>query len=179
MAQRRSKPGPARWLDLTAALRSDVLNAIDSAKGESAKSIYDRFGLAQRDLNWHTFRRMVGVRRKKVDPVAEDLSADVPGWEELDRMMRGAIAANVRSGNVKVYEAATVIRSCHDRQRLKIEQAADRRAQERFDAWKGDYEQEKARRIAAAKPKLRDAGLTDETIALIDQVYGLGGGDGG
>ena len=74
--------GKRRWIkfeDLPAALRCQILNAIDSAKGESAQSIYDRFGLSQREINWHTFRRMVSKRRAKVEPVPEAVPEPVLG----------------------------------------------------------------------------------------------------
>ena len=164
-----------RFEDLPAALRCQILNAIDSAKGESAKSVYDRFGLAQRAINWHTFRRMVSERRKRVAPVPEDPSADVPTWEDLDQMMRSAIAEQVRAGNVKIYEAATVIGRCFDRKRLGLEEAAEERAAEKFEQWKRDLQQ----RIEDGERKLKDQGFTDETLDAIRAVYGIGGDDDG
>ena len=162
-----------RFEDLPAALRCEILNAIDSAKGESAQSIYDRFGLAQREINWHTFRRMVSERRKRVAPVPEDPSADVPTWEELDEMMRLAIADKVRAGDVKIYEAATVIGRCFDRKRLGLEEAAEERAAEKFEQWKRDLQQ----RIEDGEGKLKDQGFSDETLDAIRAVYGIGGDD--
>ena len=179
MTQRRKKPSGKQWNELPADLRSNVLMAIDSAKGESPNDIFDRFDLAGRGLNQRTFQRMVHQRRKRVDPVPEDLSADVPDWGELDEMMRRAIADNVQAGNVKIYEAATVIRQCHDRQRLKIEQAADGRAQSKFDAWQTEYAEEQRQRIKEGERQLKDAGFDDETLDKIRSVYGLGDLDHG
>lgn len=79
MATRRKKqPSGKRFDTLPVPLRSDVLMAIDSARGESPNAIFDRFDLAGRGLKKRTFQRMVHQRRQRVDPVPEDPSADVP-----------------------------------------------------------------------------------------------------
>lgn len=174
MVTRRKTPSDKQFNALPAALRSDVLNAIDSAKGESPNTIFDRFDLAGRGLKKRTFQHMVHQRRQRVDPVDEDPAADVPTWEELDEMMRRSIRDNVDAGNVKIYEAATVIRQCHDRQRLKIEQAADGRSQSKFDAWQTEYDEQQRKRIEDGERKLKKAGFDDETLDKIRSVYGLG-----
>jgi len=174
MADGSGKRKWTRFDDLPAALRCEILNAIDSAKGESAKCVYDRFGLAQRDVNWHTFRRMVSERRKRVAPVPEDPSADVPTWEALDQMMRLAIAEKVQAGDVKIYEAATVIQRCFDRERLGIERSVEARAGAKHEQWL----REQAQRIEDGERKLKDQGFTDETLDAIRAVYGIGGDDG-
>ncbi len=177
MGKRGPKPKGTPFDSLPNAIRSDILNAIDSAASESVQDIYDRFGLSQRGVSHSWFRRFVSERRNREDFTPTPADDATPTWTELDELMRATIAEKVRAGDVKVYECGAVLRRCFEERVVRIKEEEEERARQKFAVWQEEEREKQEARAAKAENAMRKKGLDDEAIAEIRALYGIGDGD--
>lgn len=115
--------------DLDAPVRAEVDEAIRSEAGESAASIFRRFGLNQRGLKLDTFTRYTRKVRE-TEWTDRPTPTEVPSMQALmDQLLIGAYEAAV-AGGMKPYEMASLIARVQEHDRLAIQRDADKRAAE-------------------------------------------------
>lgn len=117
--------------DLSAQLAQAVLSHAD----ESAASIYQRFGLAQRGILLGTFQKYVSrIRREaageRMNTVLEDIGTEPPTWEEIDSMARREAVRKLMAGDAKIYEIALLSKGRREHDKLEMEKQAETRAME-------------------------------------------------
>ena len=174
MAKRGRPPTSKTVADLDEGLRREIDQAVDSQANESTRSIYNRFGLAQRGLNFETFRKYVSTRRlARVRTDAEPATLDkVPDWDELDQWARRYAMERLHAGDAKVYELLLVSRGKREADKAKIEERIDQRAAEKHAAWKTEHERKQTAALEAMQGEA--PGLTPELLAQIkSRVLGI------
>ena len=172
MAKRGRPPTSKTIADLDEGLRREIDQAVDSQANESTRSIYNRFGLAQRGLNFETFRKYVSTRRlARVRTDAEPVTLDkVPDWDELDQWARRYAMERLHAGDAKVYELLLVSRSKREADKAKIEERIDARAEE-LHKIKIDQLSKDLRKDVETKSEGGTKTLTREDVYdLIDQA---------
>lgn len=132
MAKRGRKPKNKMLDDLPAGLRGKIDQAITSDADESVRSIFDRFGLAQRGLVLATFYRDAARRRQEIKACDAPVSraSDPPSWDDIDKAVRRLALKQLDAGDPKIYEIALLSRSRRDADRLEIDKKIEARANE-------------------------------------------------
>jgi hypothetical protein len=180
MAKRGRPPKGCTVDQLDAELRGRIDEAVRSHADESAASIYRRFGLAQRGVIVRTFRAYTArIRRQaageRIDAAAAAMgeAAEMSEAEMVAQLRRrvlvGALAA-ADAGDAKPYEMAAMLARIQEFDRIEIQRAADKRAE--------DLHQVKMRTVnkelKSEVEKLTEAGAKQATRGeicdLIDQV---------
>jgi len=133
MAKRGRPPKGKRVEELDATLRAEIDEAIRSRADESVASIYRRFGLAQRGVILRGFQRYVSDLRARHEGerlVASEPDVGEVSWNEIERRAMRGMLERLQAGDAKMYELALVVGRRHERERIDIEQRAEKRATE-------------------------------------------------
>ena len=166
MAKRGRKAKNKMLDDLPAGLRGKIDQAITSDADESVRSIFDRFGLAQRGLVLATFYR--DVRRRRLQVAAYDApvsrASDTPSWEDIDRAARRLALERLNAGDGKIYELALLSRSRREADRLEIDKKIEARAKELHEIKMEELLKDQS---AALDNVAKAANLTPEQVAEI------------
>lgn len=187
MAKRGRKPKGCTVDDLEAGLRSQIDEAVRSHADESAASIYRRFGLAQRGVLLDTFQRRVCAIRRAA--AGERLDAASAAKADTARMAEGEMIAELRrrvlveslasldAGASKPYEIVGMLSRIQEFDRIEIERAANKRAEEKQSAWRTELQGKIDRQKVEADAKLDrmavDKGIPDEVRERIKDLYGV------
>lgn len=148
MAKSGRKPKGISIDELPDDVRRDIDLAIESDGDESIRSLYARFGLSQRGLGWAVFEKYAGKMRRAARgrKIEERLaSVDDPRTEsdlisELRRRCYIEALASLQAGDAKLYEIVSTLSRVFDFDRLQMERAAEKRAVDKHDAWKKEFE---------------------------------------
>lgn len=180
MAKRGRKPKGCVVEDLDSVLRRDIDLAIDSEAGESSRSIYNRFGLAQRAINIRTFRQYVSDRRKEHkgrQPATDFSSEDVPTLEELRIRCHIGILECLQSGDAKPYELASILARIQDADKISIQRDADKRLDDKHKAWlakeRKRIEQEKRAADTKLDAMAQEHGIPERVTEAVKLLYGI------
>lgn len=114
--------------DLDATLLRKIDEAIRSEAGESAMSIYRRFGLAQRGIHDRTFGRYVATIRSV--EWTDAVRPAPPTMERIREELLIAIYESAQAGGMKAYEMASLLARVQEEDRNEIRKAAEKRAGE-------------------------------------------------
>lgn len=181
MAKAGRKPREQSVETLDAALRADIERAVIEEASQSVRSLYSRFGLAQRSVGYAGFQKWAGrlrreARGRAVQARLESMEDRGETEEQLIAKLRRRVLveANARaeSGDTKAYELVALWSRIMDHEKLKIERAVDARADEKHAAWRA----EETRKQAAALDAMRHGtpGMTPELLAEIKaKVLGI------
>lgn len=155
--------------DLPRSLVQSIDRHIDSHKNNSARSVYNKFGLADRGINERTFRLYVQERRESHQNGEPD-DHETP-IDPYARAMRLAIE-RIDAGDPKhLAGISSFLRALLDHRRVDLDEAADRRAAELHEVKMSELRkvQDKALTTTA-----QVKGLTPEQVAEIRlKVLGL------
>ena len=180
MAKRGRKPKGCVVKDLDNVLRRDIDLAIDSEADESARSIYNRFGLAQRAINTRTFRQYVSDRRKERkgrQPATDFSSEDVPTLEELRIRCHIGILECLQSGDTKAYELASILARIQDADKIEIQRDAEKRASDKHKAWQAEERKRLQQEKQDADTKLdaiaHEHGIPERVTEAVKLLYGI------
>lgn len=187
MAKRGRKPKGCTVDQLDAELRGRIDEAIRSHADESAASIYRRFGLAQRGVIVRTFRRYAAAIREQA--AGERISAAATAMGEAERMSEAQMVAELRrrvlvgalaaadAGDAKPYEMAAMLARVQDFDRIEIQRAADKRAEEKQAAWRAELQERLNRAKVDADAKLDrmavERGIPEDVRERIKDLYGV------
>jgi hypothetical protein len=183
VAKRGRKPKGCTVDQLDAELREKVDEAIRSHAGESSASIYRRFGLAQRGIHVRTFRRYAAdIRERAVgerpgEPPAGERRDEADMIAELRRRVLVEALASLDAGASKPYEMVGMLSRVQEWDRIEIERAAAKRAEEKQAAWRREEEAKLSAAKVEADSKLDqmavERGIPEDVAERIKDLYGL------
>jgi len=178
--------------ELSYALRAQVDALIDS--GMEISELWDAYPAVQTAISLRSLQDYAKDRRrsKRVEIVLDEKAVlnglidhfglDHRELDEIEKVLMGAALKEVctagkTSGRLNgVLAALNVFK--HRRKETELAMVG-----EKFEAWKLDYQRREQERLKAADRKVADYGqkngLSDEAIAAIQNIYGIGGDDRG
>ncbi len=183
MAKRGRKAIVACMADLDESLQNQIDEAILSHANKSTVDIFREFGLASRGLLLNTFTKYVGALRKeakaeRINAVLEmQATQPPPTWEEIDRLARLEAVRRLNAGDGKMYELVLLSKSRRENDKLELERDAERRANEKHEAWREDLEKRLTNEKLEADAKLDriavEKGISPELAGRIKDLYGI------
>lgn len=178
MAKRGRKPKDKSIDDLDAALRAEIATAVETQTSQSVRSLYSRFGLAERGVGIAGFEKWAGrlrreARGRAVQQRLESMEDCGETEEQLIAKLRRRVLveANARAecGDTKAYELVALWSRIMDHEKLKIEQAVDARAAAKHEVW----QEEVATKVRSAIEGQTRSGETmtrDQVADMIDDI---------
>ena len=132
MADQGRKAKSQRIDKLDQSLLRDINLAIESDAEEAPRSIYQRFGLAQRKIGSSQFRKYIYRRRRKMDgatPTTSDEHASLDMIEMGKKAMR-EFNKHLDAGAIPPYVLIDLMRASQASQLVELKQQAEERAAE-------------------------------------------------
>lgn len=169
--------------DLDAGERETIDAALASHRNEPVADIYRRFGLAQKEVSRRSFYAYARRFRSKMQKLgkaagqtnihADDINLSMLNEEQLfERMMRRVLIRGIEridAGDTKGHEDAKFLAQTLRYQRLKIEEAAEARAEEIHQAKVEQLTKELREEVDKRSPNGESMGR-EEVYDLIDRV---------
>lgn len=162
-------------VDLDAALRTKIDEALRSHADESVASVYRRYGMNQRGVTLGTFRNYATDVRSRCElsrdaaPSQDDSPSEGEMIAKLRRRVYAEALDDLDAGDTKLYEKMKLLAQIQNHDRIELLRDAEKRAGEKHDAWR----KEQLKRVRAtldAGSKSKDSYTRDDVYDMIDKA---------